>query len=109
MRGAIRLGWVVWLAVACGEESEEGTTTGSPCGDLTCEDGTFCLATIPEGGTTGDEEYTCEALPEGCDDLNHLCVDEPACVEDWAADFCPGAVAFGCGTFNGSGEAFCSY
>lgn len=82
-----KVAWLLSLSlvVACGEE-EEAVNCGL---DLTCTETEFCLGIIPPGGTTGDEEYTCEPLPEGCDSLAGMCTDSPPCIEDWAVEYCP--------------------
>jgi hypothetical protein len=98
------LGLFVLLSVACGPTEEEVEPN---CGlDLTCVDGEFCLGVIPAGGATGDEAYSCEALPDGCDSFEAMCIDDPACVPDWAAEFCPDAASVAC--YVDPNEAICN-
>lgn len=77
---------VLFTMVACGDEAEEAPNCGP---ELACIEGEFCLGVIPAGGTTGDEEWSCEALPADCADLSAMCIDSPPCIEDWALEVCP--------------------
>jgi hypothetical protein len=99
------------LLGACGggSDEEDGEDQGQSCGDsLTCGDGEFCLSYLPAGASTGEEEYSCEAFPDGCDSFDAMCFDDPACVEDWSAVVCPAdTFSSGCVSFGGSEEAFC--
>lgn len=98
---------VVGLFVACSGDAPEDEETPNCGGELTCADDEFCLSYLAPGAATGDEEYSCELLPSECDSFDAMCFDEPACVEDWAALFCPNAFSFGCVSFGGSDEAYC--
>lgn len=85
---------------ACGSEEEVDPVN---CGeDLTCIDGEeFCLGYGPQG----DVVYSCEPFPAGCDNFDDMC--DSVCVDDWALEVCPSAVAFGCVSINSNDEAFC--
>ena len=108
------MGRFAWLAlavlVACGGKKDGDGQEGTPCGDdLTCADGEFCLGFLAAGASTGEEEYSCEPLPEGCESFDHMCFDDPdVCVEDWASEVCgPNTFGSGCVAFGGSQEAYC--
>jgi hypothetical protein len=96
------------LVASCGGKEEEEDTT--PCGDsLECTSSEFCLSFLPDGASSGEEEYSCEPLPAGCESFDHMCFDDPdVCIEDWALDVCGANTwASGCVAFGGLQEAFC--
>ncbi len=105
-----RFGWLaVALFVACSGGDKDDEETGPTCGgELTCGEGEFCLSYTPSGGTTADAEYSCEPLPDGCNSFDHMCFDDPPCVEDWAAEVCPPDTwSSGCISFGSAQEASC--
>lgn len=91
------------VLVACGGDSEDEDAVA--CGDASCAAGEFCLTEQIEG----EEILSCVALPDGCDDADHMCFDEPdVCVEDWAAEVCPDAFITGCFAFGSAVTVSCS-
>jgi len=78
------------IFLACGgKEDDEGPT----CGDASCADDEFCLTEQMDG----EEAEVCAALPDGCEDADHMCFGDPdVCVEDWSEVVCPDAIGTGC-------------
>jgi len=91
------------LSLACGDKEEEGI----PCGDTTCGDGEFCLTEQEDDVET----EVCADLPEGCEDANHMCFDDPDVCGDvhWSEVICPEATATACVGFGESVTVSCGY